>query len=422
MNRREVLIGGACAFAFAGSALAQTSSLVGEWSGLIPGGPQTVRVQVLAKGKVKLVTPQGTVYNGKAESLAPGDLRLYWRYPRPGWRFIGRMVSPDLLEGRIEQGARVYGIAFAKGRTPAPLVATLSTATALTQEKFEAMRAKAGLKAFGAVAASRRGASRYWLANASRNDPVKPQTPWKWASVTKSMTATLVARMQEAGVISWDDTVGDLLGQVAPGMVSAYRPVTFRRLLTHRSGMPRDLMKLSPSLTRIDYVREALSMPAIGPMDTASWHYSNNGYITAGAMLQVKTGEPWEALMRKYVFAPLGMQTADLGGTSIDPAGGVRASLSDMLLYLAAHRDGTAFLKPETWKTLHSDPYGGDYAMGWEMLAGGLLMHGGNLPGWTAQVLVDPNGGIVSASATISSDWNDAAYAAAVGAWEAAKI
>ena len=51
------------------------------------------------------------------------------------------------------------------------------------------------------------------------------------------MTATLVARLAEQGVISWDDTVEQHLGAVIPEMNPAYAELTFRHLLSHRAGL-----------------------------------------------------------------------------------------------------------------------------------------------------------------------------------------
>ena len=51
------------------------------------------------------------------------------------------------------------------------------------------------------------------------------------------MTATLVARAVEAGVVSWADTVGGVLGGAITDMRAEYRDATFRHLLSHRAGL-----------------------------------------------------------------------------------------------------------------------------------------------------------------------------------------
>ena len=59
--------------------------------------------------------------------------------------------------------------------------------------------------------------------------------------MTKSMTATVIARAIEEGALTWDYTLGELLGEVIPAMHPGYRSVTLRHLLTHHAGLVNDL-------------------------------------------------------------------------------------------------------------------------------------------------------------------------------------
>ena len=72
---------------------------------------------------------------------------------------------------------------------------------------------------------------------------------------------------------------------------------------------------------------------------------------------------------------------------------------SRLLRYLSAHRDRTPYLKPESWDTLHTPPFGGDYAMGWVVRSDGGLWHDGSNGLWYAEALVDAGGEIVAAAA-----------------------
>ena len=72
------------------------------------------------------------------------------------------------------------------------------------------------------------------------------------------MTATLVARCVEQGIATWDDPIGEMLKDVAPGMKPDSSPATFRRPLAHRAGLqntiaPAELTKFSQ---HIDDARE----------------------------------------------------------------------------------------------------------------------------------------------------------------------
>jgi len=70
-----------------------------------------------------------------------------------------------------------------------------------------------------------------------------------------------------------------------------------------------------------------------------------------------------------------------------------------MLVYLSAHRDQSSFLSKESWRTLHTPPFGGDYAMGWIVRSDGSLWHNGSNTMWYAEVLFNSRTG-VSAVAT----------------------
>src|SRR5262249_59662437 len=145
---------------------------------------------------------------------------------------------------------------------------------------------------------------------------------WHLGSITKSMTATLVARLVEDGALRWDDTVGELLGRVAPDMSKAYRPATFRHLLSHRAGLQAnieiaDLLKFSRDTEdagedRKAYARLALAQVPKGPMET-TFEYSNSGYVLAGAMIEARLGSSWEVLIRSKLFEPLGLASAGFG-------------------------------------------------------------------------------------------------------------
>jgi hypothetical protein len=64
-------------------------------------------------------------------------------------------------------------------------------------------------------------------------------------------------------------------------------------------------------------------------------------------------------------------------------------NLHDLALYLTAHRDRpAAFLKPDAWRALHTPPFGGDYALGWQVSDKGVLFHGGTNGFWKSEVRV----------------------------------
>src|SRR5262249_51801330 len=82
--------------------------------------------------------------------------------------------------------------------------------------------------------------------------------------------------------------------------------------------------------------------------------------------------------------------------------GRVHMTVNDLLTYLAAHRDRTSLLSAESWNTLHTPPFGGDYALGWMVRRNSARWHNGSNTLWYAEAQFDPTSGI--AAAAVSND------------------
>ncbi len=267
----------------------------------------------------------------------------------------------------------------------------------------------------------------------ARGTPVEVtrQDLWHIGSNAKSMTATLVARLVEAGVIRWDDTIGQHLGDLDPHHDLA--DVTFEMLLAHRGGLRANIgLSLRRALSgvrddvvadRRRYAADALDRRPENRPGTA-FLYSNAGYVVVGAMLEAATGQTWEELITDWVFVPLTLETAGFGapGTAetlsqprghggffpwsrgaqapgpeadnivaMGPAGRVHLSITDQLRYLWAHlARPDAFLSAQSWDRLHRDVDGQGYALGWVVRDDGVLLHAGSNTFWFNLVLIDP--------------------------------
>jgi CubicO group peptidase (beta-lactamase class C family) len=269
-------------------------------------------------------------------------------------------------------------------------------------------------------------------------EAVTPDDLWHIGSNTKSITATLVARLAERGEISWDDTVGELLGGHVDTIDPGFRDVTFRHLLSHHSGAPANIGMMHmirfrmegvegrpmPE-QRLDYAGHILSQPPAHEPGTR-FVYSNAGYVIAGAMLEQALGEPWEVLVEREVMTPLGIDdfgfgapgsadridqprghrnglfgnlVAMTGGEAdnppvLGPAGTLHISLPGYARYLQAHIDGARgedgdFLSAQSWALLHTAPFQPGYAMGWG-LGSDALQHSGSNTLWVMHTVLVP--------------------------------
>jgi CubicO group peptidase (beta-lactamase class C family) len=443
ISRRPLLLGAVASGLLASPAWAQRAGeFAGNWHGVLNVGQTRLRLRFeIADG------PSATLYSldqGNAAipaaSTQIAGARIDLSFPNIAARYQGEL-SNGRIEGVFTQGEATMMLSL--GREPITVPAPPSV-EALTQARLAELRANVGAPAMAAAAAKRDGRSIAFadgLRAVGQTAAVTTSDRWHLGSITKSMTATLVARTAEAGAISWDDTVGDVLGAAAPEMRAEYRNITYRHLLSHRSGLPANIetaqLLAFPRYNddsrqdRVAYARLALAQAPLGPADQ-TFTYSNSGYVIAGAMLEARMGATWESLIQSHVFAPLGMASAGQGapgspgvydepvghnaGVSglmpfppggeitdnpavLGPAGRVHAAFEDVLKYLAAHRDRTPFLRSESWERLHTPPFGGDYAMGWVQRDGGLWHNGSNTL-WYAEVSFNPGAGVVAAAAT----------------------
>ena len=155
------------------------------------------------------------------------------------------------------------------------------------------------------------------------SDKVELSDRFPIGSCTKSMTATLAAVMVDAGKIDWDTSIGDVWPKATDEHIHPdLRKVTLDELLSHQSGLPGDISdisgqawasffeeKQSPVLERRRMLKLALSKAPSQPQ--GAFAYSNLGYAIVSAMLETRARDSFESLMKKHVFDPLEMRSAD---------------------------------------------------------------------------------------------------------------
>lgn len=282
---------------------------------------------------------------------------------------------------------------------------------------------------------------------------------WNLGSDGKAMTATMVARLVERGLLRWDTILVEMLPELAAEMRPEYRDVTLLELMSHRAGLPENLSDMAYLQTfymdgrplpeqRLDYLRRAVAEAPVGPARGEA-SYSNTGLILAGAIAERATGKAFETLMQEEVFDPLGMtsatldQTPDAGeivghvdgrvSTATDanpqmimPAGGVRMTLADWARFcrdqMAGEHGRGQLLTADTYRLLHTPQGDTVFAMGWGAVpriagrAGPVLTHGGSDGNWFAFVALFPeseNGVLVVANAADSMGGDAAVMSAA---------
>lgn len=167
----------------------------------------------------------------------------------------------------------------------------------------------------------------YNYGSTSRSKSALPtsRSIYELASVTKTFTASLAARAVADGRMDLDgDFRRDLPGDYS-NLAWNGSPVTLRTLLTHRSGMPRDIpdsdalfahkeapdfdarmIALNKGFDRTQLLT-ALHHTALRNAPGTRQAYSNAGFLVIGLGLEQVYGKPMDALLREYITQPLGM-------------------------------------------------------------------------------------------------------------------
>ena len=82
----------------------------------------------------------------------------------------------------------------------------------------------------------------YGFADLAKKSPATPATAYRIASLSKLFTATAILQLRDAGRLQLDDPVAKWLPEFRPAAKFPDAPViTIRHLLTHTSGLPREL-------------------------------------------------------------------------------------------------------------------------------------------------------------------------------------
>jgi D-alanyl-D-alanine carboxypeptidase len=149
----------------------------------------------------------------------------------------------------------------------------------------------------------------YGLADTERDTPVTAQTVFPIASVTKQFTAAGIMQLVEAHRLRLEQTLSQLLPDVAWRDRRA-RAVTVRQLLTHTSGIPgyTSVAAFAGLQARPQTPRTILSLVTgrtlkFDPGTQAA--YSNTGYYLLGLIIERVAGMPYEQYLRQRLLAGL---------------------------------------------------------------------------------------------------------------------
>jgi CubicO group peptidase (beta-lactamase class C family) len=255
--------------------------------------------------------------------------------------------------------------------------------------------------------------------------PAEPESSYRLASITKTITAMAVLQLAEEGKIDLDSQIQAYV----PYFPRKKWPVTVRQLLGHLGGISHYRNYATEGhIKDPKTTRESLAIfqdfDLVAEPGTR-YTYSSYGYNLLGAAVEGAAGLSYGEYIKRYVFDPLGMEDSHLDNprelipnrvrgyrfikgelknsefvdvSSRFAAGGVRSTVVDLLRYARGIMD-RKLLKESTYKKMFSsmalrNGFFTWYGMGWGVRPWGshfAVSHSGSQPETRTHLLIFPS-------------------------------
>jgi CubicO group peptidase (beta-lactamase class C family) len=144
--------------------------------------------------------------------------------------------------------------------------------------------------------------------------PMLPGAVSRTGSISKSVTALVLMRLVDQGVVGLEDPVEKYLPEFSAVMERRPNagPVTLRHLASHTAGLEREpanveAMVSGPIEIWEERIIESLQNTAYDSIPGTRYQYSNIGFGALGLALSRAAGVPFMDLVQTEVFDPLGM-------------------------------------------------------------------------------------------------------------------
>lgn len=274
-----------------------------------------------------------------------------------------------------------------------------------------------------------RGGELLWSAGRGRVGDAEPgaDTQYRIGSITKTFTAVLVMRLRDEGKVRLDDRLDTYLSGTPVG------DRTLVHLLSHGSGLsseiPGEWWERSHGRDKAALL-SALTGDSVKHPAGRAYHYSNPGIALLAMLVERLRERPWVEVLRDEVLAPLGMdrtsyhpQPPHAQGYAVHPhadavlrephtdtavmapAGQLWSTVGDLARWAAFLTGDTGgVLAPatveemrqpihvedgDTWTHAYGLGVGVDRTRGRRLVG-----HGGSMPGFLANLSVQPEDGV----------------------------
>jgi CubicO group peptidase (beta-lactamase class C family) len=149
----------------------------------------------------------------------------------------------------------------------------------------------------------------YGDANKETKTLNNPNTIFDIGSNTKQFTATAILKLVELGKLK----VTDSLNTYFTGLPVDKRSITIHQLLTHTAGFSESIGNDYSSFGKLSKISqkdffEKLFASKLLSEPGEKYSYSNTGYSTLGRIIELASGQSYEAFLNEHLFTPAGMK------------------------------------------------------------------------------------------------------------------
>lgn len=148
----------------------------------------------------------------------------------------------------------------------------------------------------------------YGKANYEHDVPIKSDTVFRIASITKQFTAAAILKLHEQKALSVEDTLDNFIKNFPNG-----DQITIHQILTHTSGISNfELEQDFYEVLKAQNVQEALidlfkDKPLLFKPGS-QFAYSVSGFILLGYIIEQLSGLSYEAFLKREIFDPLNLK------------------------------------------------------------------------------------------------------------------
>ncbi len=189
----------------------------------------------------------------------------------------------------------------------------------------------------------------------------KLNSQFRIGSLSKTFTSMIIAQLENANKLNYNDTIGKYLPNYAHGKV------TISQLLSHQSGIPNFLSNtvyLPQLLTNKYSIEEVATLFCSDPLEFESgskFKYSNSNFVILSLIAEKIIEKDYSEILSQYIFKPLNMQDTYFGESTdslnlvtgfmygnpeikydaqnVGGAGGITSTTSDLLKWSNTFND-----------------------------------------------------------------------------------